>query len=441
MTLKNRIISTLFQQRAITVELDALVKAYTEQGKFFGAVLVARDGHILLSKGYGMANLDYDVPNTPQTAFRIGSLTKTFTAIAIMQHIEAGRMSLTDLLSRFVPDFPNADRITVHQLLSNTSGIPDYIVMPAYEKLMKRAVTLDEIIALFRDEPLLFEPGTDFGYSNGNWVLLGLILEQLDGKPYAQVMRDRIFEPANMPGAGYDWDQPVIKGRAVGYFSDGERLMQADVVHESTMHAAGGLYMTAEDLFAFDRALDDGRLLRADTLARMTEEVQPGYAYGWEVHSLYNQRVVSHSGGIPGFVCNFVRLDNATIVILSNFGSASFGEMTDKLAAILLGEPYEMPSARTFVTVDPAVYTAYVGEYKTTYFGRTSILRLAVEGDKLVMNIHGLPKSILSPMSETKFYARSKGEVEMTFIRDSAGQVNSIDMLWDRYQLTAERLN
>ena len=272
-------------------------------------------------------------------------------------------------------------------------------------------------------------------------MLLGLILEQLDGQPYAQVMQERIFKPANMPDAGYEWEQPVIKGRAVGYFSDGERLLHADVVHEATMHAAGGLYMTAEDLLAFDQALQAGVLLRPETLAQMAEPVQPGYGYGWELHTLHNRRVVSHSGGIPGFVSNFVRFDNATIIILSNLGSASFGEMTEKLAAILLGEPYELPAARVFVRVDPAIFTDYTGEYKTTYFGRTSILRFVVEGDKLVMHIHGLPKAILSPMSDTKFYARSKGEVEMTFVRDTAGQVNNIDLLWDQYSLKAERLN
>jgi CubicO group peptidase (beta-lactamase class C family) len=319
MTIKDRIVSTLFHQRAITSELDTLVKAYTQQGKFSGAVLVARDEQILLSKGYGMANLDYDIANTPQTAFRIGSLTKTFSAVALMQHIEAGHITVHDTLSRFVPDFPNGERITIHHLLSNTSGIPDYVVMPAYEKLMKHNVPIDELLTLFRDEPLQFEPGTGFTYSNSNWVLLGLILEQLDGKPYAQVIQERIFQPANMPGAGYDWDQAVIKGRAVGYFSDGERLLQAEVVHEATMHAAGGLYMTVEDLFAFDQALDNERLLRSETLTRMTEEIQPGYAYGWELHTLYNTPTISHSGGIPGFVSNFVRLGDAgTIVILSN---------------------------------------------------------------------------------------------------------------------------
>src|SRR5689334_3801455 len=159
-------------------ELDTLVEAYTEQKKLSGTVLVAQGDEILLSKGYDLANVEHRIPNTSETVFRIGSMTKPFTATLIMQLVEAGKIHLHDKLSQYVPNFPNADRISLHHLLSNTSGITDYIVMPEYERIMKRRVELSELFSLFRNKPLNFEPGTGFGYSNSNWVLLGYIIEQ-----------------------------------------------------------------------------------------------------------------------------------------------------------------------------------------------------------------------------------------------------------------------
>jgi CubicO group peptidase (beta-lactamase class C family) len=428
--------------KRVEQELDALVKAYTDQGKFSGAVLVARGDEVLLRKGYGIANLEHDIPNRPETVFRIGSMTKPFTAIAVMQLVETGQLAVNDPISKYLPDFPNGERITLHHLLSNTSGIPDYVITSEYQKISKNHITTQDLIALFRDKPLQFEPGTDFGYSNSNWVLLGAILEQVTGKTYSEVIRERIFELLGMTHSGYEWEQPVIKNRAWGYVDRGAGILNAELIDESTMQGAGGLYSTVDDLYRWERALHDGTLVRDETVKQMSTPVFKGYGYGWELYSLHNRRVVAHSGGLPGYVSNFVRFvdDDAAIIILSNLGSAAFPQMTEVLAAIAFGEPYQMPSAYTFVAVDPTILADYVGEYSVTFFGRTSILKFALEGDKLVMSVQGLPKSILSGISETTFYTRSKGEVEMTFVRDGAGRVNAIDMNWAGHLQTAARV-
>ena len=248
-----RIIGNLFGSK-IGNELDALAQAYAAQGKFSGAVLVARKGEILLKKGYGLANREHDVPNTPQTIFRIGSMTKPFTAIAIMQLVEAGQLSVDDTVSKFLPDFPNGERITVHHLLSNRSGIRDYILMPEYNAIKKQRVSTEQLIGLFRDEPLLFEPGSEFGYSNGNWVLLGYMLEQITGKSYEAAIRERIFQPLGMNNSGAEWEQPLIKHRASGYDDTGAGFLNAELHDDTTMHGAGALYSTVEDLFKWDRA-------------------------------------------------------------------------------------------------------------------------------------------------------------------------------------------
>ncbi len=434
------IIGGLFGQTT-NRDIDTLVRTYTEQRKFSGSVLVARNGAILLSKGYGIANLEHDIPNVSETVFRIGSMTKPFTAIAIMQLAEAGQLSVNDRLDKYLPDFPNAERITIHQLLSNTSGIPDYIITPGYQKIATQHISTEALIGLFRDLPLQFEPGTNFGYSNSGWVLLGAILEKLTGKSYGQVIKDNIFTLAGMTHSGYEWEQPVIRYRSTGHVDTGAGMINAEVLDETSMQGAGGLYSTVEDLYRWHLALGNNTLIHAETLAQMIIPVAPEYGYGWERHTYYGRAAFGHSGGLPGYVSNFVRFadEDAVIIIVSNLGSASVPQITNSLAAILFGQPYTLPSAYTFVSVAPAILADYIGEYEVTYFGRKSILCFALEGDKLSMSVMGLPKAILSPLSDTKFYARSKGDVEMTFRREG-NTVNAIDMVWAGHPQTATRV-
>jgi CubicO group peptidase (beta-lactamase class C family) len=436
-----RLIGTLFGSR-MGQELDALVNAYAAQGKFGGAVLVARKGEVLLKKGYGLANYEHDVPNTPETVFRIGSMTKPFTAIAVMQMVEAGRLSLQDTVSRFLPDFPKGERITVHHLLSNTSGIPDYIITPEYQTIRRYRVTTEQVIDLFRDKPLQFEPGTAFGYSNSGWVLLGLMLEQLTGKRYEEVIRQQIFEPLGMTHSGAEWEQTLIRHRANGYINTGVEITNADYHDDTGMHAAGALYSTVEDLFKWDRALNGNRLLRQSTLAQMHQPVMEGYGYGWELPVIHGRRVFGHSGGLPGFTSNYARFieDDVTVIVASNLSGAAFSQLTEGLAAVVFGLPYAVPTARPFVSVDPAVLADYVGEFEVTYFGRTSILTFAIEHERLTMAIRGLPKSVLSAYSDTTFYARPKGDVELTFVRGGDGRVTSIEMNWSGHKGTAKRV-
>jgi CubicO group peptidase (beta-lactamase class C family) len=436
-----RLIGSLFGIK-IGNQLDALVEAYTAQGKFAGAALIARKGEVLLSKGYGLANREHAVPNTPQTVFRIGSTTKPFTALAIMQFVEAGRLSLDDTVSKFLPDFPNGKRITIGHLLSNRSGIPDYILMPEYDGIKKLRVSTEQVIGLFRDEPLLFEPGTEFGYSNSNWVLLGYMLERMADKSYEAVIRERIFQPLGMSHSGTQWEQPLIMHRASSYDDTGAGYLNAEFHDDTTMHGAGALYSTVEDLYKWDRALYGETLLKQKTLQQMFAPVSEGYGYGWELHTLHGHRVIAHSGGLPGFVSNIARFvdDDVVVILLSNVGGSAVPQMTEGLSAIVFASPYEMPSARPFVIVDPAVLADYVGDYSVTFFGRTSILKFTLENDRLVMAIRGLPTSVLSAYSDTTFCARPKGDVEMTFVRDASGRVSTIEMNWSGHQGTAKRV-
>lgn len=430
-----------------TSELDGLVKAYVAAGKFTGTVLVAKAGKPLLSEGYGMANREHNAPNTSQTVFRIGSMTKPFTAMLVMQQVAAGKLTPEDRLSQHLPDFPHGDRITLHHLLSNRSGVPDYIQMPEYGRAIKQRLSVNDVIAFFRDKLLIFDPGTDYGYSNSNWVLLGYVLEKVTGRPYAQLVQERIFAPAGMNRSGYAWEERIIAARASGYLDTGKGWQNAELHDESGLYAAGGLYATAEDLLRWDRALKDERLLPSSMLAQMRQNFSPfgdsGYGYGWEMHTLHGHVGVGHSGGLPGYTANYLHFadGDVTIIVLSNLGSAAWNEMTRDLAAVMFDAPYQKPEKRAFVTVNPTILAAYVGVYELSYFGRTTTLTFKVEDDTLTMETPGLPKAHTSALSETTFFARSKGEVELTFVRDGEGRVNDITLNWSGYALTAKRLS
>ncbi len=439
-----KIIDNLLGRSSTTRELDALVRAYAKQGRFSGAVLVARGETVLLRKGCGYAQQDGDwEKNTPTTAFRIGSMSKMFTAIVVMQLVSAERLSLDDTVAHYIPDYPQGARITLRHLLSNRSGIEDYIGLPAYQALQTRRVTHDALIALFRNLPLRFEPGSDYGYSNSNWVLLAEIVERVTRQPFERIIRDRILTPAGMRDSGTEW--AMARQRAVGTIDTGAGMQPADVLDSSTMRGGGDIHSTLDDLHRFAEALRDGELLPRSVLDGMTDPHtqigDAGYGLGFETHTFHDRAAFGHSGGMPGFVSNFAHFpaEDVTIILVSNLGSAAYEAITRDLAAIVFGASYELPGARTFVNVSPDLLHDYEGAYRMEYFGRTAVLRFEVEDGRLVMETQGLPKATLSALSETTFYGRSKGEVELTFVREHDGSVQRIDLVWGGYRLNAMR--
>ena len=231
--------------------------ARVKRDHFSGSILIARDGKVLFSQGYGMANLEHDVPNTPQTKFRLGSITKQFTAMAIMILQERGKLNVQDKVKKYLPDAPKAwDEITIHHLLTHTSGIPNYTAFPEFLKTLPVRVTLKELIAKFKDKPLDFKPGEKFRYSNSGYVVLGQIIETASGQNYPTFMKEAIFDPLEMNDTGYDNATAIIKHRASGYTRRlGIVLTNCDYVDMSIPHAAGALYSTVEDLLKWDQAL------------------------------------------------------------------------------------------------------------------------------------------------------------------------------------------
>ena len=271
------------QQKA--KQIDDLMGRYVDNGKFNGTVLVAENGKLIFKKGYGLANMEWNIPNTPDTKFRLGSLTKQFTAMLIMQLVEQGKLKLEGKITDYLADYPKAagDKITLHHLLTHTSGIPNYSDLPDYRTFERNRYRPADFIKKFSDLPLEFEPGSAFAYSNSGYILLGAIIEKVTGKPYEKVLQENIFTPLQMHNTGYDVSYKVLPKRASGYERWNLVYENASYMDMSIPYAAGALYSTVEDLALWDQALYTDKLLSASSKAILFTPYKNGYAYGWGV--------------------------------------------------------------------------------------------------------------------------------------------------------------
>ena len=312
---------TLASAQDIEAKVDEYLNAHMKLGNFSGSVLIAKADEVLVRKGYGLANIEIDVPNTPKTKFRLGSVTKQFTAMAILQLQEDELLSVNDPLSKFIPDYPDGDKITIHHLLTHTSGIPNLTDFPELEKIKKIKTPVEEIIEIFKNEPLEFSPGEKFQYSNSGYTLLGFIIEKASGKTYEEYLKENIFIPLNMKDSGYDHHNTVLLNRASGYSPGKDGIVNDKYIDMSIPFGGGCLYSTIEDMYIWDRALYTDKLLSENSLNEMFTPFEDDYGYGWYISDIHNRKCIRHSGGIEGFTANISRYvnDDVCVVVLSNF--------------------------------------------------------------------------------------------------------------------------
>lgn len=340
--------------------IDALLKKYLEYAQFNGSVLVADHGKVIFKKGYGDANKEWNISNTPDTKFRLGSITKQFTATLILQFVEEGKIKLDGKIVEYLPDYPKpmGEKITIHHLLTHTSGIPNYTSFPSFQReLSKLPSSPVNFIKVFWNLPLEFEPGSKFNYSNSGYFLLGVILEKVTGRPYARLLDEKIFKTLGMTSSGYDLSEPVMTKRAAGYQRRGGALVNAEFVDMSTPFSAGALYSTVEDLYLWDRALYTDKILSERSKAVMFEPRVPTdpssgstdrYGYGWFIgkkavgSSGDSVFTISHGGSINGFNSLLARIpqNQGLIVLLNNTGGAPLGRIAQGVLGILFDKPY-----------------------------------------------------------------------------------------------------
>lgn len=407
---------------------EEYLAAQMRVNRFMGAVLVAHKGEILLSKGYGFADLEHHVPNTPITKFRIGSLTKAFTAAAILLLEQQGRLSVQDSICKFLDPCPPAwQPITLHHLLTHTSGIPNFTSFPDYTAKMALPCPVTCTMERFRDRPLEFAPGERWAYSNSGYILLGYVIEKVSGQPYEQFLREQILEPLALDDTGYDHTESILPHRARGYSREGEQLRNARFLDMTIPHAAGALYSTVEDLYRWEQSLYSDQLFPTSVRERMFTPMQNDYAYGWGVRQQFERRMIGHGGGINGFSAFLARYpdERATVIVLSNVEQANAGRVARDLAAILFGAPYELPRERAAIELPPEILERYVGRYQAE---AGPLLQVSQEGHRLFLQLEGQPKVELFAEAEDRFFLRVV-DAQIVFQRDATGRVTGLELL------------
>jgi CubicO group peptidase (beta-lactamase class C family) len=339
-------------------KIDQLLRKYVEYNAFNGAALVAENGKVIFKKGYGYANFEWDIPNAPDTKFRLGSITKQFTSMLIMQLVQEGKLRLDEKVSEVLSDYPKeqGEKITIHNLLTHTSGIPNYTDFPGYPtEIMKNTFSPLELVKLFENKPLEFKPGSKFSYSNSGYILLGYIIEKVTGKPYEEVLKENIFNPLGMKNSGYDHNIEIIPKRAYGYNHFALEVQNANYIDMTVPFSAGALYSTVEDLYKWDQALYTNKILSKENIKKLFRKYIPAfggmyYGYGWAVTKISNGHgdsvnVVAHGGAVNGFNSLIERFtdDKNLIVLLNNTGATDLQDIAKHIEKILYNEKYEMP--------------------------------------------------------------------------------------------------
>lgn len=360
-------LTTLFAQSKAQ-QIENLVKKYHEYEQFNGSVLVAHEGEVIYTDGFGMANMEYDIPNEPNTKHRLGSITKQFTAALILQLAEQGKLELHKPISTYLPDYkgPAADKVTIHHLLNHSSGIPSYTSFPGFfEEHSRDPYSPKDFVKKFADSTLQFTPGEKFLYNNSGYFLLGHIIEEVTGKTYEQVLQENILDPLNMKNTGYDHHATVLKNRASGYEKNGEGYVNAPYLDMSLPYAAGSMYSTVEDLYKWDRALYSNEILSKSSKELMfTPQITQGntkYGYGWMINKLPvgetqdSVNVIAHGGGINGFNTLIARFpgNEDLVVLLNNTGGTKLQDIAMSINNILQDADYEMPKRSLAMAVFP----------------------------------------------------------------------------------------
>ncbi|MED1908804.1 serine hydrolase domain-containing protein, partial [Cytobacillus firmus] len=312
---------------------------------FNGSVLAANKGEVILNKGYGLSSYQYAIDNTSDTKFRIGSLTKSFTAAAVLLLHQQGRLNLSDKINAYINNFPSEAGVTIHHLLSHSSGVADFTFSSEYwEKYMRLPTSLKQSVDWIKIRPLQFKPGTDMQYSNAGYLLLTALIENVSGLPYEQFLLENIFKPLQLKNTGIDDGRKILKDLASGH-SVWEEVINAEYIDMSIPQGAYGMYSTAEDLYKWTEVLRNGVLLNKSMTSKMFTASYGGYGYGWFISG--DQETARHSGDINGFtnelLMNFK--EGLTIIVLSNINITPADKICEDISQIILNKEVRMPES------------------------------------------------------------------------------------------------
>lgn len=423
-------VATPSETDQLAQQIDALLSPLYPADEPGAAVIVARDSQVLFRKAYGMADLELGVPLRPEMVFPLASMTKQFTAAAIMILAEQGKLSVQDPITKFLPDYPvHGHEITIEHLLTHTSGIFDYTEIPGYltGNRVRADVTLEELIDQFKNQPMRFAPGERFAYSNSGYVLLGAIIEKVSGQSYEEFLQEQIFAPLGMKDTFYGNQTRIIPNRVSGYVYRPQGYVNAPFWSMTQSYAAGALLSTVDDLALWDAALYSEKLLSKESLEKIfspstLRNGEPtAYGYGFRISKLRGRRVIRHGGWILGFHSHGLRLpdERLYVAILSNaLGSgANPATVATKIAALGIGQPFTDWVA---IELAPEVLEGYAGIYQIDDENQRVV---TLEDGKLYTQRTGGPKLQAFPASETEFFYFKGSLTYFRLVKDEAGNV------------------
>ena len=416
-----------------TARMEQVVQSYVSSGTFAGSVLVARGSDVIVSKGYGLANVEWNIPSAPNVRFKVASITKQFTATAILLLEERGRLKIDDLVKTHLPDAPASwDRITIFHLLTHTAGFPGL-----QAPVQSADGTVAGYVAALMQRPLESPPGERFNYTNAGYFVLGHLIQKLTGRSYETFLRENIFTPLGMKDTTLD-GPAVIARRAGSYTVTPNGLVNASYGSDRVVpNTAAGLYSTTEDLLRWQNGLYGGKVVSKASLEKMTTPFKGDYGLGIYIRTIDGRRAATHGGGAPPFANLTYFLDRGiSVVVLGNLSVAPAPQIAGYLGALAHGDTVQLISEKKGITLPPSVLTRYAGVYQS---GNGQSVTVKVDDAQLVLQPTGGNPLILLAESQTRFFIRNINLV-VDFILDAAGSVTEIVIVQGTRQERATRV-
>lgn len=390
----------------LSAELDAMLQAKYKAGEPGAVALVAKGGKAIYRQAFGMADMENNVAMRPEHVFEIGSITKQFTAVSILMLMEQGKLKLDDPVTKYIPDYPmQGSTITIHHLLTHTSGIKSYTSLEKWTKVWRQDMKPMEMIDLFKNEPMEFAPGEKWNYNNSAYFMLGYIIEKASGIPYPEFLERNIFTPLGMKNTYYGSQSKIIKNRAQGYQKQ-EDYVRAEYLSLTQPYSAGSIMSTVDDLYTWQLAINANKLVKKETiqLAHTPVKLNNGkvqeYGYGWGIGEVNGSPTTEHSGGIFGFLTNAIYLpkEDVFVAVFANCDCSDPGETSRRMAAKVIGKPYPDPVAK--IKLDAGYAQSLTGVYE---FEDGTTRYITLEGDQLYSQRSGSSKFKIFPQDKTTF--------------------------------------
>jgi CubicO group peptidase (beta-lactamase class C family) len=386
-------------------QAEALVQDYVRNELFSGAVLVARSGKPLFRKGFGAANREWAIANTPDTRFRIGSVSKQFTAAAIMRLVDERKLSLDDAVGAHVRDLPPAwQKVSIRQLLQHTSGIPRYTMLDDFlDRSSRIGHTPRQLIDLVKDLPLEFAPGTKFEYDNTGYVLLGCVIEAVSGMAYRDYLEQKLLGPLGLTHSGYDDGRRILDKAAQSYTDGLDGVVRVRAADISNAYAAGAMVSNIDDLLAWQQMLVNGKVLGPDSTAAVFTDGGHHYGLGWFIENRLSRKVYEHGGSWNGYesLLAYYPADKLTVIVLGNLGEqATVGRIADELARLALG----LPPAHRELRVDPRVFSRLVGRYR---LAPDMIFSITSKDGQLFAQLSGQRQLQIYPEDANRYFSKA----------------------------------